>query len=87
MGSVPLPLGFPTCHSKFAVVEAIKDAGYMPVSDFLFKENNWLVGQKFYSVKMTCSHSENEDRGLAVWNMMDVISRCSDKKKRSLCKD
>lgn len=67
-GFVPQPLGFPACHSKLAVVGAIEGAGYhISVSDFLFKENNWLGGQKFYSKKMTCTHSENEDSSLAVW--------------------
>lgn len=87
-GSVPQPLGFSTCHSKLGVMEAIEGAGYhIPVPDFPFKENNWLVDQKFSSKKITCIQSENEDRDLAVWYMVDVISRCSDKKKRCLCRD
>lgn len=67
-GSVLQPLGFPACHSKLGVIEAIEGAGYyIPVPDFLFKENNWLVGQKFSSKKMTCTQSENEDRDLELW--------------------
>lgn len=78
-GSIPQSLGFPAYHSKLAIVEAIEGAEYhIPVPDFLFKEKNWLVGQKFSSKKMTSTQSENEDRDLAV---VDVISRCSDKKK------
>lgn len=66
-GSVPQPLGFPSCHSKLAVVEPIEGTGCIPVPDFLFKENNWLVGQKFYSMKISCIQSENGERDPGTW--------------------